>query len=306
MKKTICLFCCLFAVGLSGCGEKGKAVANIGKDKITVKALEERIMEAPPSYQGYLTTEAGRKQFLDLLVRERIVLEAARKAGINKGSEYKKSLADFKKDAARKYKEYEESLLMELYVRELHDKELNATDKDIENYYNEHKEDFAHPYEITAKHILVPTRQEGEAVLARVKSGEDFSKIAKEVSADPISAQRGGEIGPFRKGDLVPEFEKAVFPLKVGEVSGIVETQFGFHVIKKVNQKALPARSLEDSKFEIKKFIEKAKFDAWLEKAKTKLSVKVNYDMLSKLPAPQAQMMPAAALPGTQDRKGKK
>ncbi len=307
MKKTTCLVCCVLAAGLYGCGAKGQSVADIGKSKITLKMLEERIMDAPPAYQSYLTTNAGRKQFLDLLVRERVVVEAAKKAGVNKQDEYKKTITDYKKDQARKFKEYQESLMMELYVRELHDKELNATNKDIENYYNENKEEFTHPLEVTAQHILVPTRQEAEKVLARVNAGENFSKVAKEVSTDPISAARGGEIGPFRRGDLVPEFEKAVFPLKIGQISGIVETQFGFHVIKKISQKALPPRSMEEAKFEIKKLLEKNKFDAWLENEKLKLSVKVDYGMLSKLPAqPAMQQAPSAQQFGAEKRSGKK
>jgi len=295
MKTSICFFCCVIAAGLVGCGKNGATVANIGKSKITLKTLEERIMDAPPAYQSYLTTAAGRKQFLDLIVREHIVIEAAKKAGVSKKPEYKKMVADYKKDMAKKFREYEESMLMELYIRELHDKELNTSDKDIENYYIEHKDEFDKPLAITAKHILVPTKAEAEKVLARIKAGEDFSKIAKEVSADPISAARGGEIGPFQRGDLVPEFEKAVFPLKVGEISGIVETQFGFHVIKKISQKVMPKRSMEEVKYEIKKQLEKAKFDAWLEKTKNKFNVKIDYGMLANLPAPSLQQAPLRA-----------
>lgn len=291
MKKLACFACCALAVALSGCGSKGKAIANIGGNKITVKTLTERIMDAPPAYQSYLSTDAGRRQFLDLMIREQIVIESAKKAGVKKQSEFKKMMSDFKKEQARKTREYKDNLLMELYVRQLHDKELSASEKEVENYYNEHKADFTRPLEITAKHILVATRPEAEKVLARLKAGENFSKIAKEVSADPISAQRGGEIGPFRRGDLVPEFEKAVFPLKLGKVSDITETQFGFHIIIKMKEKVLPARSLESSSAELKKYIEKTKFDAWLEKAKAKLNFKVDYSMLSLLPAPAGRNM---------------
>jgi parvulin-like peptidyl-prolyl isomerase len=291
LKTIVCLLSCVVIAGLSGCEDKGKAVATIGSKKITLKMVETRIMDAPPAYQGYLSTQAGRKQFLDLLVREQVVIEGAKKSGVNKLDEYKKMVADYKKEQDKKFKEYQDSLLMELYVRQLHDKELGATDQDIEKYYDEHKDEFLHPVEVTAKHILVPTRALAENALARVQSGEDFSKVAKEVSTDPISASRGGEIGPFRRGDLVPEFEKAVFPLKVGEMSGIVETQFGFHIIKKVSQKSLAPRPLTETRPELKKYLEKMKFDAWLEKSKASLNVKVDYSMLSQLPAPAINPM---------------
>jgi len=92
MKTSICFFCCVIAAGLVGCGKNGATVANIGKSKITLKTLEERIMDAPPAYQSYLTTAAGRKQFLDLIVREHIVIEAAKKAGVSKKPEYKRRI----------------------------------------------------------------------------------------------------------------------------------------------------------------------------------------------------------------------
>lgn len=283
MKKNLGILIMVFA-SFYGCAKNGAVVAKIGGDKISAKMVQERLAEAPPSYQGYLNTDAGRKQFVDLLVRERIVLEAARRAGADRTNEYKKALSDFKKEQVRRERDYEESLLMELYVRQLHEKEIGSTDKDINKYYEDNKKDFTMPVEIVARHILVPTREEAEKVLQRLKAGEDFSKIAKEVSTDPVSAQRGGEIGPFRKGDLVPEFEKAVFGLKIGRTSGVVETQFGFHVVKKMSEKALPTLSAEDSKVEIKKILEKGKFDAWLEREKNELGVKINYELLSKIP----------------------
>jgi Parvulin-like peptidyl-prolyl isomerase len=218
---------------LAGCGGKDDVVAKIGSEKLKTSTVEERLQETPPSYQSYLNTEAGRKQFLDLLVRERVVVASAKKAGVKNRAEYKKALADFKKDQARRARDYEENLAMELYIRDLNGTELNVTDQDVEKYYNDHIAEYKRPVEVVARHILVPTQEEAEKALDRVKKGENFAKVAREVSADPISAERGGEIGPFRKGDLVPEFEDAAFPLKVGQVSPIIKTQFGYHIIKR-------------------------------------------------------------------------
>lgn len=80
-------------------------------------------------------------------------------------------------------------------------------------------------------------RKQAEAALARVKSGQDFAVVAKEVSQDPGSKDKGGDLGFTSKGAYVPEFEKAAYSLKPGEVSGIVETQFGFHIIKVTEKK---------------------------------------------------------------------
>jgi parvulin-like peptidyl-prolyl isomerase len=279
MKRYIVAALCT-AVLLPGCN-KGKTVATIGTDRVTVPMVEARIQEAPPAYQNYLTTAAGKKQFLDLMVRERIVLAAARQAGTTAKDEFKKSLATFKKEQAKRVKEYEENLLMEMYMRDLHEKQLKTTDQDVDKYYEEHKAEYDRPLEIQAQHILTPTREEAEKALARLKAGEDFGAVAKEVSSDPVSAARGGQIGPFRRGELVPEFENVVFPLKMKTISDSVETQFGFHIIKKVSERVLPARPADEAKAEIRKVLEKSKFDTWLDDTKKKLGVSVDYAVLN-------------------------
>jgi len=89
------------------------------------------------------------------------------------------------------------------------------------------------PSKVRCAHILVPTKKRGEAVLARLQSGETFSTIAKEVSTCP-SRRRGGDLGRFGRGEMVKAFEDAAFTLEVGETSPLVKTQFGYHVIKRL------------------------------------------------------------------------
>jgi peptidyl-prolyl cis-trans isomerase C len=82
-------------------------------------------------------------------------------------------------------------------------------------------------------HILVKTEKEVNQVLDRLKKGEKFSAIAKNVSLCP-SGKRGGDLGTFGRGQMVKEFEKAAFALEKGQISGIVKTQFGYHIIKRL------------------------------------------------------------------------
>ncbi len=82
-------------------------------------------------------------------------------------------------------------------------------------------------------HILVKTEKEVNAVLERLKKGEKFSAIAKDVSICP-SKKRGGDLGTFGRGQMVKEFEKAAFALDKGQISGIVKTQFGYHIIRRL------------------------------------------------------------------------
>jgi peptidyl-prolyl cis-trans isomerase D len=120
-----------------------------------------------------------------------------------------------------------------------------VSDAEVEKYYQEHAAEFETPREVRVSHVLarVPEGGNSEAldkakakiadVIRRAKAGEDFGKVAKAVSEDPGSAQNGGDLGFVRTGELVPEFEKAAFALKPGEISAEpVRTPFGFHAIK--------------------------------------------------------------------------
>jgi parvulin-like peptidyl-prolyl isomerase len=173
--------------------------------------------------------------------------------------------------------------MMEMYIKEIQANSITASESEINKYYEENINDFENPIAIVAKHILVPTKEEADIALDRIKKGEPFEKVAKDMSTDKISAERGGIIGPFKKGELVKEFEDVVFKLKKGEVSDIVETPFGMHIITKVSEEKLPTIPQDVAKVEIKKIIEKNKFEKWFEDAKKKFNVKVDYAKLENI-----------------------
>jgi len=89
------------------------------------------------------------------------------------------------------------------------------------------------PNEVHCVHILVKTEKEANAVLERLKKGEKFANIAREVSICP-SGKRGGDLGTFGRGKMAKEFEQAAFALQKGQISPIVKTKFGFHIIKRL------------------------------------------------------------------------
>jgi peptidyl-prolyl cis-trans isomerase C len=109
--------------------------------------------------------------------------------------------------------------------------------------------------EVRARHILVEKEDEAKAALARVRAGEDFAKVAAELSKDPGSGKEGGDLGYFTQDRMVPQFAAMAFQLKPGEVSEPVQTQFGWHVIKVEDRRTRPFPKFEDVKGEIETYL---------------------------------------------------
>jgi len=273
----------------AGCDKKsGPVVAQVGSTPITLEEVQKRLRDTPPAYQHYVGTAEGRKQYLQLIVREKTVLTKARQDGMDNDPSYKKAVAGFKERQTQQLEDYKNTLMVESYLQKLRGKDLAVTDAEVQAYYDAHRAPYDHPQEISAAHILVNTLEEAQQVLSRLKAGEPFEKIARDVSRDPASAAQGGRLAPFRHGTLVPEFEQAAFALKKGQVSAVVQTQFGFHIIKKIGQADLPPRPYADFKEDIRRQLERSKFDQWVMKQETELGVKIDEPTAALLSLPPA------------------
>ncbi|MEM4248466.1 MAG: peptidylprolyl isomerase [Candidatus Nanoarchaeia archaeon] len=177
----------------------------------------------------------------------------------------------------------------------------SITDEEAEKFYRENQDKMKTEETVNASHILVKpdmpdeevmakmseedkkktedkakseAKEKATKLLARLKQGEDFAKLAKENSACP-SGQEGGNLGDFGKGRMVPEFEKAAFSLKPGELSDIVETNFGYHIIKVNSHKDAGFTPFAEVKDEIKKKLAGDKAQKILEEFKSKEKVEI-------------------------------
>ncbi len=154
----------------------------------------------------------------------------------------------------------ERGMLISRYVEKAFVDTLDITEQELEDFYRDNPEAFARPEQVRARHILREVDFDGpadgiqqereflDALRDRVDAGEDFGDIARENSTCPSSSQ-DGDLGFFGRGEMVPEFEDAAFALKAGEVSGIVETMFGFHliqVVEKQEEGTVPFRDIKD------------------------------------------------------------
>jgi len=128
---------------------------------------------------------------------------------------------------------------------------INITEEELLEYFNKNKDSFFEPEKVHALHILVETEEEANNILNKLKEGIiDFAELAKEKSIDS-SAQNGGDLGFFARGQMVKEFEDAAFSLKPGEISKAIKTEFGYHIIKCIEKKEAHNPTFEEVKEQI-------------------------------------------------------
>ncbi|HXW20012.1 MAG TPA: peptidylprolyl isomerase [Roseiarcus sp.] len=202
-----------------------KVLATVDGDPITQDDLTIAIEDIGPGLPQGMEGPARDKYVLDYLIDMKLV---AKKAAAEK-------LADTP-DFARRVDYSREKLLMEALLGNV--AKAAETDEAERKVYEEAAKAQPPQPEIHARHILVATEDEAKAALARVKGGEDFAKVATELSKDPGS--EGGDLGWFTKDKMVPEFAEAAFKLEPGQVSDPVKSQFGWHIIK-VEEKRMKA-----------------------------------------------------------------
>lgn len=224
---------------------------------------------------------------LDSLVLQTVVEQALAKADVNVPQQEidtqiadiaksrNLSMDDFKKmmeEQGMSWDDLNKRITMSMKFEKYLDKELksqikDANDAQVKAFYDQNISRFSKPEQVRASHILYGIMQAPEGTdpntfkkeqlekaqkaLAKVKEGADFAELAKQDSSCP-SAKEGGDLNYFSKGQMVPEFDKVAFELPVGQVSDIVETQFGYHIIKVTDHKAAEVQTLEQASTQIK------------------------------------------------------
>ncbi len=164
---------------------------------------------------------------------------------------------------------------------------MNITQQDVQRYYEDNKQNYSTPERFQASHILLKTegkddatvRKQAEELLAKLKGGADFAALAKTMSEDEVSAQKGGDLGAFGAGDMVPEFEKAAAALKPGELSGLAKSQSGYHIIKGGEKLPAVTRTLEEVRAQIE---DSLKFERAQKEAE-----RIANELAGKLPKPE-------------------
>jgi peptidyl-prolyl cis-trans isomerase C len=192
-------------------------LAKVDGQPITDEDVADAMADIGPGLPQKLEGAARQKYVLDYLIDLKLAAKKAEADKLTSTPEFDRRLAY-----------YREKLAMEELLGSIG---KAATTEDAERKaYDEAAKAEPPQQEIHARHILLPTEEEAKKALARVKGGEDFAKVATELSKDPSG--NGGDLGWFTKDRMVPEFSDAAFKLKEGEISEPVKTQFGWHIIK--------------------------------------------------------------------------
>jgi foldase protein PrsA len=111
-------------------------------------------------------------------------------------------------------------------------KDVTITPKQIQDYFNKNRSSFDKPEQVTARHILVPNLALANQVEGDLKAGQNFADLAKKYSTDPGSKDKGGDLGSFRRGQMVPAFDKYAFSAPIGQISPPIKSPFGYHIIQ--------------------------------------------------------------------------
>ncbi|UCE26772.1 MAG: peptidyl-prolyl cis-trans isomerase [Candidatus Coatesbacteria bacterium] len=205
--------------------DRGEVLAVVGGEKITVGDLEDVLESMDAMTRRQFEGREGRKVLLDILIKNKVMLEEADKVGIPKEKEIKERI-----------RQQTERIIVSEYFRRYVSTPMGIIDEEVERYYNAHKEDFLVPARVKLRHIRVGSEAEAEDVIARLEAGEVFDELAKELSNDETTTPAGGLIGEITQGYTpsavghCDRFDEVVFSMEAGTYSEPVASDLGWHV----------------------------------------------------------------------------
>jgi len=234
---------------------------------ISQKEVETALMNATQGRFNQVPADKQvefRKQVLQQLIAKELVYGDAKKTGVLKTKEFK--------DEYKKVQEnIKKELAIQLWQKKLVDT-ITISNKELKKYYDTNKEEFNEKESVHARHILVKTEDEAKSIIRDLKSlkgdklQSKFIELAKSKSTGP-SGVKGGDLGFFSKGQMVPEFDSKVFDMRVGSITkNPVKTQFGYHVIYLQEKKAGKTRAYTEVKSFIEQRLKMEKFKDVLQK----------------------------------------
>ncbi|WP_439500011.1 peptidylprolyl isomerase [Bosea sp. (in: a-proteobacteria)] len=228
---------------LPALAQADKVVATVNGITITERDLT-LASEDLAERLAQLPEERKRDELVNYMVDLKLGAKAALDAKIADGPDFAARLAY-----------YREKVLLDEYLTS--ESKKAATPEAAQKLFDDTLKAMTPEEEVHARHILVEDEAKAKAAAERVKKGEDFAKVAAELSKDPGSGKEGGDLGWFSKERMVPEFAEAAFKLEKGQVSAPVKSQFGWHVIKLEDKRTKPLPKFDEVKPQISQYLER-------------------------------------------------
>lgn len=284
------------------------AVAVVNGQAITKQELTERLhaalkqleVSSPPDEY---TLNQHREEALTELIEKTLIAQQARAQSVTvtdeEFQEVVKSIQDeyggvdiqtILQEQGESSDEWEkaqrERLLLDKLIDLNMDSMVAVTDEEVQQYYEKNKEKYDHPAQVRASQILAYEKAVAEKALQEIQSGVDFAEVAQKYS-ESLDAQNGGDLGFFAKGDMPPEFDEVIFSLKMGEVSKVVKTPYGYQIFKLTGQREAHRVSFEDAKDQIKTMLRKQKrmfaFDFWIAEVRENSEIILNQNLIKQV-----------------------
>ncbi len=287
MRKILILLMALLCVGAcsKGGGLQGNYLVKIDGTTLTKEDVQAEMNALPEMAKEFFQGPEGTARFVDELTKKEMLYLEAKKKGLDKNKDFERKVEDFRKITL---------------INELLEKEIEASskisEKDAQDFYNSHKDDFMMHNQIKLSQIVVQNEADAKKAYEQLKNGADFAKVASTMSTDKKSAKSGGDMGSFKKGELTPEIDQVAFRLKKGEVSMPVSLKDGIHIFKVTDVKG-PIVEYDKVKGMIMQRLtaekQKSSFDNYIEGLKKTYKVEINKDELAKMTAaPKAAPAP--------------
>lgn len=218
---------------------ENKVLAIVNGREVTDMDLQQNIARFPRERQSYFSSEEGKRRLLDQVISYELIYNYAKDTNIDSDIEFKTQLENVEKEILTQYTI--NKVLSEIQV----------SDEEIKEYYENNENMFVGQETVRAKHILVETIDKASQIVDEIREGLSFEEAASKYSSCPSKAQ-GGDLGQFTRGSMVPEFEEVAFKLNIGEVSEPVKTQFGYHLIKVEEKGEQTSKKFDEVEVEIR------------------------------------------------------
>ncbi len=275
--KLFKVFIIILAISFIFACSKGsdEVIVKAGSSKLSKKDLEEDLKNLPPQTKLFLASPEGINRLKDEIIKREVLYEEAKKKDLLKSEDFKRRLEEFKKITLI-------NMLLEQEIKNVQE----VTEKDAKDYYEKNKDQFINPTEVRLSQIVVKNEEEAKKVYERVNKGEDFAKIAKEVSKDEKTKNSGGDMGFFKKGQLNAQIENVAFTMRKGQVSMPLNMKGDLYIFKVTDVKGTPI-DFEQIKTRLIEQLKAKKQQEWftnyIEELKKKHKVEVNEKLLQEV-----------------------